>query len=54
MANHTTRSRRSLRRSGAEFELDLVLRDNQTSAKYPDGIFHPHQDVQHIKKKTLV
>ncbi len=41
------------RRSGAEFELDLVLRDNQTSAKYPDGIFHPHQDVQHIKKENI-
>lgn len=41
------------RKSGAEFELDLVLRDNQTSAEYPDGIFHPHQDVQHIKKENI-
>jgi hypothetical protein len=31
----------------------LVLRDNQTSAQYPDGIFHPHQDVQHIKKENI-
>lgn len=36
-----------------EYQLDLVLRDNQTSAQYPDGIFHPHQDVQHIKKENI-
>lgn len=36
-----------------QFELDLVLRDNQTSAKFPDGIYHPHQDVQHIKKENI-
>lgn len=35
------------------YELDLVLRDNQTSATYPDGIFHPHPDVQHIKKENI-
>ena len=35
------------------YELDLVLRDNQTSAKYPDGIFHPHPAVQHIKKENI-
>ena len=35
------------------YELDLVLRDNQTSDKYPDGIFHPHADVQHIKKENI-
>ena len=38
---------------GHIYELDLVLRDNQTSAKYPDGIFHPHSDVQHIKKENI-
>lgn len=36
-----------------QFEMDIVLRDNQTSDKYPDGIFHPHQDVQHIKKENI-
>ncbi|MFC6259346.1 UDP-glucose--hexose-1-phosphate uridylyltransferase [Levilactobacillus fujinensis] len=40
-------------RDGADYVLDLVLRDNQTSAQYPDGIFHPHQDVQHIKKENI-
>ncbi|KRN92448.1 UDP-glucose--hexose-1-phosphate uridylyltransferase [Pediococcus stilesii] len=40
-------------RKGADFIIDIVLRDNQTSAQYPDGIFHPHQDVQHIKKENI-
>ena len=40
-------------RVGGQYQLDLVLRDNQTSAQYPDGIFHPHQDVQHIKKENI-
>ncbi|MBP2622409.1 UDP-glucose--hexose-1-phosphate uridylyltransferase [Streptococcus oricebi] len=35
------------------FELDLVLRDNQTSSQFPDGIYHPHPDVQHIKKENI-
>ncbi|CAJ1196411.1 UDP-glucose--hexose-1-phosphate uridylyltransferase [Companilactobacillus nantensis] len=35
------------------YVLDIVLRDNQTSVQYPDGIFHPHQDVQHIKKENI-
>lgn len=36
-----------------QLELDLVLRDNQTSKQYPDGIFHPHPDVQHIKQENI-
>lgn len=36
-----------------KYELDLVLRDNQTSEEYPDGIFHPHPDVQHIKRENI-
>lgn len=35
------------------YELDLVLRDNQTSSEHPDGIYHPHADVQHIKKENI-
>ncbi|WP_268913301.1 UDP-glucose--hexose-1-phosphate uridylyltransferase [Lentilactobacillus sp. SPB1-3] len=41
------------RMDGDQFVMDIVLRDNQTSAKYPDGIFHPHKDVQHIKKENI-
>ena len=41
------------RKLDGQFELDLVLRDNQTSAEHPDGIYHPHKDVQHIKKENI-
>lgn len=34
-------------------ELDLVLRNNRTSEEHPLGIFHPHADVQHIKKENI-
>src|SRR5699024_7175768 len=34
-----------------QYELDLVLRNNRTSDEHPQGIFHPHGDVQHIKKE---
>lgn len=35
------------------YELDLVLRNNRTSAEHPMGIFHPHADVHHIKKENI-
>jgi len=36
-----------------KFELDLVLRNNRATDKYPMGIFHPHDDVHHIKKENI-
>lgn len=42
-----------VRRREEKYEIDLVLRDNNVSEEYPDGIFHPHQDVQHIKKENI-
>ena len=41
------------RKRDGQFELDLVFRDNQTSPEHPDGIYHPHKDVQHIKKENI-
>ena len=41
------------RKRDGQFEVDLVLRDNQTSPEHPDGIYHPHKDVQHIKKENI-
>lgn len=35
------------------YELDMVLRNNRKSTEYPDGIFHPHKDVQHIKQENI-
>lgn len=42
-----------MHRDGEKFVLDLVLRDNNTSEKYPLGIFHPHQELWHIKKENI-
>ena len=35
------------------FEMDLVLRNNRTTEEHPLGLFHPHQDVHHIKKENI-
>jgi UDPglucose--hexose-1-phosphate uridylyltransferase len=35
------------------YELDLVLRNNRTNEEHPLGIFHPHEDVHHIKKENI-
>lgn len=35
------------------YEMDVVLRNNRTTEEFPDGIFHPHPDVQHIKKENI-
>ncbi|QRY36741.1 UDP-glucose--hexose-1-phosphate uridylyltransferase [Bacillus sp. PDNC022] len=41
------------RRHGDDYELDLVLRNNRTNERHPDGIFHPHEEVHHIKKENI-
>ena len=41
------------RMNGTKFELDLVLRNNRTTEQYPLGIFHPHQELHHIKKENI-
>ena len=41
------------RRRGEDFELDLVLRNNRTTAEHPLGLFHPHADKHHIKKENI-
>lgn len=35
------------------YELDLVLRNNRRDQEHPLGIFHPHQEVHHIKKENI-
>ncbi len=41
------------RRRGEDYELDLVLRNNRTTPEYPLGVFHPHQELHHIKKENI-
>ena len=42
-----------LRRVDDEWVLNLLLRNNRTSAEHPLGIFHPHADLHHIKKENI-
>lgn len=42
-----------VRKRQNQYEIDIVLRNNRTTTQYPDGIFHPHQKVQHIKKENI-
>lgn len=42
-----------VRHQDKNYEVDLVLRDNNVSAQYPDGIFHPHAPLHHIKKENI-
>lgn len=41
------------RTSDGSYEMDLVLRNNRTSEEYPAGIFHPHEEMHHIKKENI-
>ena len=41
------------RRRGDDYELDLVLRNNLTTDEYPLGLYHPHQELHHIKKENI-
>ena len=41
------------RRRGEDYELDLVLRNNRTTAEHPLGLFHLHADKHNIKKENL-
>ena len=35
------------------YVLDLVPRNNRTTEQYPEGIFHPHREIHHIKKENI-
>ena len=41
------------RRRGADYELDLVLRNNITTEEHPLGVYHPHAQLHHIKKENI-
>ncbi len=41
------------RRRGEDFELDLVLRNNITTEECPMGLYHPHEELHHIKKENI-
>ena len=42
-----------VRKNGANYEMDLALRCNITSDEHPLGVFHPHEELHHIKKENI-
>lgn len=36
-----------------KFQMDLVLRNNITTDEHPDGLYHPHAELHHIKKENI-
>lgn len=41
------------RKIGNKFALYLILRNNRTNEKYPEGIFHAHPKYHHIKQEGI-
>ncbi len=41
------------RMSEGLYEIDLVLRNNITTAEHPLGVYHPHADKHNIKKENI-
>lgn len=40
-------------KTGEGYELNVILRSNITSEKYPDGVFHAHPEFHAIKKESI-
>lgn len=41
------------RKRGNMYEIDLALRNNITTPEHPMGLFHPHEELHHIKKENI-
>ncbi|MCK9198268.1 MAG: UDP-glucose--hexose-1-phosphate uridylyltransferase, partial [Bacilli bacterium] len=42
-----------IRKNGGKYTLYLILRNNRTNEKYPDGIFYIKKENQNIKKENI-
>ena len=42
-----------VRRKEGAYEMDLALRCNITSDEHPLGVFHPHEELHHVKKENI-
>lgn len=36
-----------------KFQVDIALRNNITTKEHPLGVFHPHENLHHIKKENI-
>jgi len=50
---HNTATPIARKNATGSFELDLVLRNNRTTAERPLGLFHPGPELHHIKKENI-
>lgn len=41
------------REPNGNFVLNLILRNNRTTPAHPCGVFHPREDLHHIKKENI-
>ena len=41
------------RMRNGRYELDLVLRNNLTTDEHPMGLYHPYEELHHIKKENI-
>lgn len=42
-----------VRKRNGKFEIDLALRNNVTTEEFPMGVYHPHEELHHIKKENI-
>ncbi len=42
-----------VRMDGDNYVIDMILRNNRTDERYPDGIFHAHPEYHNIKKEGI-
>ena len=42
-----------LRKEEGRYIFDIILRNNRTDERYPDGIFHAHPEHHNIKKEGI-
>ncbi len=40
-------------KEGNKYVMNIILRNNRTSHKHPEGIFHAHRQYHHIKKEGI-
>ena len=52
-APHNTITPILRRLDSGDYKLDLVLRNNLTTPEHPLGLYHPHEDLHHIKKENI-
>lgn len=41
------------RKENKKYVFDIILRSNYTNNQFPDGVFHPHPNLHHIKKENI-